>query len=76
MLTTRERLKYALLGALWALGLTIIGLIFSEVMGLLFDRETNQEIAKGLYFGLVGFIVGTYYAMWVDSRISKKYRKA
>lgn len=75
MLTTRDKLIAALKGAVIALGLTVLGVIFSETLGYFFDKETNREIAKALYFFLVGFIAGTYYAMWVDARISKKYRK-
>lgn len=75
MLTAKERLIAMTKGALWVLIPTAFGVAGAELMGYLFTPQTNAEIAKGLMYGLWGFIAGNLYSSWVDARFSKKYSK-
>lgn len=75
MLTTKEQLLGLAKGALWGLFLCLLGFGFAELLGYLFTPETNREIARGLMYGLWGFIWGILYCFWVEQKISKKYSK-
>ncbi len=75
MLTTKEKLMAYLKGALYALILTGSGLVFAEILDRNFDRATNMEIAKALYFFMMGVLSGFWYTNWIDNRLAKKRRE-
>jgi hypothetical protein len=75
MLTTKEKLKAYLEGALYAILLTSAGLVFAEILDRNFDHATNVEIAKALYFFMIGVLSGFWYTNWIDSRLAKKRRE-